>query len=129
VTKTNHERKKMPPAVLALVFSLVEEAVKITPGLVTAFQDIFSKSNPTPDDWAALRAKVLAGSYADYVPDSDLQAALASSSDAAPIDPPVTVASSPAPAPIDAPAAPAAPAAAGQWVSAQTASLFKSSQG
>ena len=57
---------------LSLIFSLVEEAVKITPGLVTAFEEIFSRPNPSPDDWAELRAKVAAGSYADYVPKSDL---------------------------------------------------------
>ena len=84
---------------LALIFSLVEEAVKITPGLVTAFEEIFSKPNPTPEDWAALRAKVLAENYADYVPASDLPAAGASQS--APPPPPVTdpVPPEPTPAP------------------------------
>ena len=62
----------MSPAMLALIFSLVEEAIKVTPGLVTAFEEIFSNPNATPADWEALRAKVLANAYGDYVPQSDL---------------------------------------------------------
>ncbi|MDE3068614.1 MAG: hypothetical protein KGJ60_13850 [Verrucomicrobiota bacterium] len=62
----------MTPTLLTLVVSLVEEAVKIAPAAAADFQAIFSKSNPTPADWEALRAKVQSKGYFDYVPDSDL---------------------------------------------------------
>lgn len=64
----------MNPAMLALILQLVEEAVVLTPGIVEDLKTIFSKPNPTPEDWAALRTKVLAKSYADYVPASALPA-------------------------------------------------------
>jgi hypothetical protein len=63
----------MNPAMLAIVVSLVEEAIKQEPAIVAEFQNIFSKPNPTPEDWQALRVKVLAKSYGDYVPDSAIQ--------------------------------------------------------
>lgn len=62
----------MNPSTIGLVVSLLEEAIKEEPAIVAEFQSIFSKPNPTPDDWAALRAKVLAKNYADYVPASAL---------------------------------------------------------
>ena len=62
----------MSPAAIALIIQLVEEAIKITPAAYADFQTIFSNPNPTPADWAALRAKVLAKDYAAYVPASDL---------------------------------------------------------
>lgn len=65
----------MSPQLLAIIVSLVEEAVSITPQLVTDIQAIFSKPNPTPADWETLRAKVLSKSYADYVPASALPSA------------------------------------------------------
>jgi len=64
----------MNPTVIYLILSLVEEAIKDTPGIVTDLQAIFSKPNPSPADWEALRAKVLSKSYADYVPSSALPA-------------------------------------------------------
>ena len=65
----------MSPALIAIIISLVEEAVKLAPGVYEDLQLIFSKPNPTPDDWEALRAKVLSVSYADYVPASALASA------------------------------------------------------
>ena len=62
----------MNPATIALIVALVEEAAKVAPQLVTDLQGIFAKPNPTPEDWLALRAKVLAKGYSDYVPQSDL---------------------------------------------------------
>lgn len=62
----------MNPAIVALIVGLIEEAVKVTPGLVADLQAIFAKPDPTPDDWQALRDKIQAPSYADYVPASDL---------------------------------------------------------
>jgi hypothetical protein len=64
----------MSPQLIALVISLVEEAIKDTPALVEDLKAIFSNPNPSPADWEALRAKVLAKSYADYVPASALPA-------------------------------------------------------
>src|ERR1700690_2995156 len=62
----------MPPETLSLVFFILEEAIKEEPAIATALKNLFSKSDPTPDDWAALRAKVAAKSYEDYVPQSAL---------------------------------------------------------
>jgi hypothetical protein len=59
---------------IPLIISLIEEAIKIEPDVAAGLTAIFSKSNPSPDDWAALRAKVLAKSYAQYVPASAIPA-------------------------------------------------------
>lgn len=67
----------MNPAIISLIISLVEEAVKLEPEIVAELQTIFGNPNPTPADWQALRAKVLAKSYADYVPASALAPATA----------------------------------------------------
>jgi hypothetical protein len=50
----------MNPALIAAVLSLVEEAISQEPAIAAALQNIFSKPNPTPEDWAAVRAAVLA---------------------------------------------------------------------
>ena len=62
----------MNPALLALIVSLIEEAVKVAPGVAEDLKLIFENPSPVPADWEALRAKVLAKSYADYVPASAL---------------------------------------------------------
>lgn len=62
----------MPPATLTLIISLVEEAIKVEPQIQDALTKLFSKSDPTAADWAALRASISAKSYADFVPSSDL---------------------------------------------------------
>jgi hypothetical protein len=62
----------MSPATIALIISLVEEAIKIEPSVQAALKSIFTKANPTPADWMTLRAAVLAGDYSQYVPDSGL---------------------------------------------------------
>jgi hypothetical protein len=62
----------MTPATLALIVSLVEEAITEAPAAYAAFQAVFSKPNPTAADWEALRATVLSQSYASLVPDSKL---------------------------------------------------------
>ena len=64
--------KPMNPALLALIVSLIEEAVKVAPGVAEDLRLIFENPSPVPADWEALRAKVLAKSYADYVPASAL---------------------------------------------------------
>lgn len=60
----------MSPALIALLFSLVEEAIKIQPALAAEITALFAKGAPTPDDWIALRAKVLGESFADLAPDA-----------------------------------------------------------
>lgn len=65
----------MNPATIALIISLIEEAVKIAPGIYDDLTLLFDNPSPTPADWEALRAKVLSKSYADYVPASALAAA------------------------------------------------------
>jgi hypothetical protein len=62
----------MPPAMIGLIISLVEELVKIAPSVVTDIQAIFNKPNPTPADWQAIRDSVMAKKYTDFVPDSQL---------------------------------------------------------
>ena len=78
----------MPPAILALIVTIVEEAIKVAPSFAVAMKTIFTKDNPTPADFAALRAAVASESYAQFVPASDLPAA------AAP-EPPVPTAAAP----------------------------------
>lgn len=75
--KLTIEPQPMNPAIIALIISLVEEAVKITPGIVADLQEIFAKPNPAPADWETLRQKVLSKRYADYVPASALPPASA----------------------------------------------------
>lgn len=58
----------MPPQILQLLLFGLEEAIKLTPSIMAEIQSLFSKPNPTANDWAALRARVLAKSYEDYDP-------------------------------------------------------------
>lgn len=84
----------MNPGLIALILQLVEEAIKDAPGVIADLRAIFSKDNPTPTDWQALRIKVLSQSYADFVPASALVAAPPASAAPAAPEPaasPVTV--------------------------------------
>lgn len=63
----------MPPQAVALALFAIQEAIKEGPELYRDIQAIFAKPEPTAQDWEALRAKVLAKSYADYVPTSALK--------------------------------------------------------
>ncbi len=65
----------MGPEAISLAVFIIQEAVKNEPAIADAIRSLFNKADPTPDDWAALRAKVQGKSYADYVPDSALAAA------------------------------------------------------
>ena len=58
----------MSPAAIALIISLVEEAIKDYPAIAADLTAIFSKPNPTPDDWNALRAKVLGETFEALAP-------------------------------------------------------------
>lgn len=62
----------MSPATIALILSLIEEAIKDEPAVQAALTNIFTKPATTPADWLALRADVLASDYSKYVPDSGL---------------------------------------------------------
>ena len=53
---------------ISLAFFAIEEAIKQEPAIAAELQSLFSKGNPTPADWAALRVKVLSKTYRDYVP-------------------------------------------------------------
>ena len=57
---------------LNLIMQGVEEAIRLTPGLIAELQTLFAKGNVTPEDWAKLRAKVTAKAYEDYVPDTKI---------------------------------------------------------
>ena len=63
----------MNPAMIALVISLVEEAIKVEPAIAAELQSLFSKPSPTPADWQALRAKVLGESFESLAPDAPTQ--------------------------------------------------------
>jgi len=62
----------MNPTLAAAILTAVEELLKLSPALIVDLQLIFAKQEPTADDWAALKAKVNAKSYWDYVKDSAL---------------------------------------------------------
>lgn len=58
----------MSPALLNIILLAVEEAVKLVPSLTLELQALFAKKDVTSDDWAALRARVVAKKYEDYDP-------------------------------------------------------------
>ena len=60
----------MSPAAIQLALLVVEEAIKQGPALVADFQALFASGEPSAADFAALRAKVAAQSYAQFVPGS-----------------------------------------------------------
>ncbi|MGH7939724.1 MAG: hypothetical protein ACREFR_01465 [Limisphaerales bacterium] len=57
---------------IPLFIGLAETLLETEPQIVAAVEAILAKKDPTPADWLALRQKVLAKSYADYVPASAL---------------------------------------------------------
>ena len=60
----------MTPATIALIISLVEEAIKIEPAIAAELKAIFSKTDPTPADWLALKSKVLGQTFESLAPDA-----------------------------------------------------------
>jgi len=79
---------------MGLIFAaltLLEKFIAVTPGFVADLKAILDKPSPTPDDWKALKAKIKANSYADYVPASALPAAAAAAPVQDPPAPAVTV--------------------------------------
>jgi hypothetical protein len=57
----------MPPDALNLALFIIEEAIKLEPGIAAAISGLFAKADPTAADWCALRASVAGKSYDDYV--------------------------------------------------------------
>lgn len=64
----------MSPTTIALIISLVEEAIKISPAIAAELQAIFAKPQPTAQDWLNLKIKVLAQSFESLAPDAVLPA-------------------------------------------------------
>jgi hypothetical protein len=62
----------MNPATIAIIVSLVEQAIKDAPHLIADFKAIFNKVDPTPADWMALRERVLATSFESLAPNTPL---------------------------------------------------------
>lgn len=60
-------------ALINLAIFAVEEAIKYSPALIAEFRSLLNKDNPGPEDWAALRAKVLGDTYEALVPNSRLK--------------------------------------------------------
>jgi hypothetical protein len=58
----------MPPEAISLGLFVIQEAIKNEPAIAAALQKLFTKADPTPEDWAALHAQVAAKSYTDYAP-------------------------------------------------------------
>lgn len=61
----------MNPALIPLILGLVELLVKEAPAVAAELQALFgSKKEPTAEDWALLRARVLAASFEKLAPDA-----------------------------------------------------------
>lgn len=65
----------MNPATIALVMQFVELVISEEPAMATELTALFSKGTPTAADFAALNARIMAESYKQFVPASDLPAA------------------------------------------------------
>ena len=50
-------------SLLPVIIQLVEFAVAETPALITEFQTLFASGAPTPEQFAALRAKVASETF------------------------------------------------------------------
>jgi hypothetical protein len=60
----------MSPTTIALIVSLLEEAIKVSPAIATELKAIFAKPQPTPQDWLSLKIKVLGQSFESLAPDA-----------------------------------------------------------
>jgi len=58
----------------SLAIFILQEAVQNAPAIYAELQKLFTKSDPTPEDWADLRARVKAKDYRAYVPATALPA-------------------------------------------------------
>lgn len=57
----------MPPQVLSLLVFGIQQLITHEPEIAAEIKSLFSKADPTPEDWASLHAKIAAKSYDDYV--------------------------------------------------------------
>lgn len=57
---------------LATILSLVQFAVSEEPAVQDMLVRLFSKGNPTPDQWQAMRDEIAAMSYEKLVPNTKL---------------------------------------------------------
>lgn len=62
----------MSPELLQLIIFGIEQAITQAPALAADLKEIFSSGNPSPADFATLRAKVASETYGQLVPDSQL---------------------------------------------------------
>jgi hypothetical protein len=60
----------MNPATIALIIGLVEEAIKLEPAIAAELQSLFNKPQPTPEDWLALRERIMTQSFESLAPDA-----------------------------------------------------------
>ena len=60
----------MSPAIIALIIGLVEELIKYSPQIGAELRVIFAKKEPTPEDWLALKIKVLGTPFEALAPDA-----------------------------------------------------------
>jgi hypothetical protein len=56
----------------ATILSLIEFAIKEEPQVEASLRKVFSKPNPTPEDWQAERDAIAAESYRKLVPNTNL---------------------------------------------------------
>lgn len=59
---------------LQLALVALQEAIKYAPAIADACRELFTKAEPTQEDWDKLRADVAAASYESLVPNSQLPA-------------------------------------------------------
>ncbi len=57
---------------LSIAEEAVMEAVKLEPLVAAGLQKIFASGNPTREQFAALRSEIIAKTYFDFVPTSQL---------------------------------------------------------
>lgn len=62
----------MPTDAISLALFIIEEGIKHEPEIQAIIVSFFSKKDPTPEDWAALRAAVVAMNYRTLVPHTQL---------------------------------------------------------
>lgn len=62
----------MDPLTIGAILTLIEQAIAAEPAIAADFKALFASGNPTPADFAALRATVAAESYGSFVPASAL---------------------------------------------------------
>lgn len=62
----------MSPATIIIITTLVQQLITEAPAVYAELQTIFSKPNPTPADWEALRTKIGSETFQSLAPDAKL---------------------------------------------------------